>query len=163
MESQCILKLRQEYLQKIKECRQSNRCIIYLDETWFDTHDVVRYSWVYNSKNCCLNTPCSRGKHIIILHAGSESGFVPNAMLLSAKNIAQSSADYHQDMNVNLFEKWFSEQSLPNILLHSVIVMDNAPYHSRILSKIPNTASKKEDILTFMTNKNILIPDNSVL
>ena len=84
-------------------------------------------------------------------------------MLLSAKNIAQSSADYHQDMNVNLFEKWFSEQSLPNILLHSVIVMDNAPYHSRILSKIPNTASKKEDILTFMTNKNILIPDNSVL
>ena len=74
MESQRIVKLRQEYLHKIKECRQSNRCIIYLDETWFDTHDVVRYSWVDNSKNCCLNTPCSRGKHIIILHAGSETG-----------------------------------------------------------------------------------------
>ncbi|KAJ8933307.1 hypothetical protein NQ318_015301 [Aromia moschata] len=129
------------------------------NETWFDTHDVVKYGWVDSSPKCALNTPCSRGKRIIILHAGSENGFVPNALLLSAKNISQSSADYHEDMTANLFEKWFSEQLLPNIPPKSVIVMDNAPYHSRILNKIPNITTKKEDILKFMRNKNMNIPE----
>lgn len=158
MESKRIVGLRQEYLRKIKEYRQSNRCIIYLDETWFDTHDVVRYGWVDDTQKCCLNTPCSRGKRVIILHAGSEDGFVPNALLLSAKNIAQSSADYHEDMTADLFEKWFTEQLLPNIPPNSVIAMDNASYHSRILNKIPNQGTKKEDILKFMRYKGMDIP-----
>ncbi|XP_050512932.1 uncharacterized protein LOC126888619 [Diabrotica virgifera virgifera] len=128
MEWQRIVQLRQEYLRKIKEYRQSNRLIIYLDDTWFDTHDVVKYGWVDNSQSCSLNTPCSRGKRIIILHAGSEQGFVRNALLLSAKNINESSADYHEDMTAHLFEKWFKEQLLPNISPNSVIVMDNMNY-----------------------------------
>src|ERR1700729_2108660 len=125
MESRRIVELRQKYLHQIKEFRQSNRAIIYLDETWFDTHDVVRYGWVDDTKSCTLNAPCSRGKRVIILHAGSKNGFVPNALLLSAKNISQSSADYHEDMTADLFEKWFSEQLLPNVSPNSVIVMDN--------------------------------------
>ncbi|KAJ8940711.1 hypothetical protein NQ318_009114 [Aromia moschata] len=115
MESRRIVELRQEYLRKIKGYRDSNRTLIYLDETWFDTHDVVKYGWVDDTKNCSLNTPCSRGKRVIILHAGSKDGFVPNALLLSAKNITKSSADYHEDMTADLFEKWFVEQLLPNI------------------------------------------------
>lgn len=158
MESRRIVALRVEYLEKIKEYRQLNRQIVYLDETWFDTHDVVQYGWVDSSHNCVLNTPCSRGKRVIILHAGSVNGFVPNALLLSAKNISQSSADYHEDMTADLFEKWFSEQLLPNISPNSVIVLDNASYHSRILNKIPNISTKKEDILKFMRNKNMEIP-----
>ena len=153
MESRRIVGLRIDYLGKIKEYRQQNRHIVYLDETWFDTHDVVQYGWVDSSQNCALNAPCSRGKRVIILHAGSENGFVPNALLLSAKNISQSSADYHEDMTADLFEKWFSEQLLPNIPPNSVIVLDNASYHSRILNKIPNSGTKKEDILNFMRKK----------
>lgn len=155
MESRRIVERRQEYLHKINEYRESKRNIVYLDETWFDTHDVVQYGWVDESQNCSLNTPCSRGKRIIILHAGGENGFVPNALLLSAKNIKQSSADYHEDMTADLFEKWVSEQLLPNIPPNSVIVMDNASYHSRILNKVPNSNTKKEDILKFMESKNI--------
>lgn len=163
MESHRIVELRQKYLRKIKEYRQLNRNIVYLDETWFDTHDVVQYGWVDGSKNCSLGTPCSRGKRIIILHAGNENGFVKNALLLSAKNIAQSSADYHEDMTAQLFEKWFSEQLLPNILPNSVVVMDNASYHSRLLSKVPNNSTKKQDIIDFMKKKNINIPEKMPL
>nr|CAH7758572.1 unnamed protein product [Callosobruchus chinensis] len=83
----------------------------------------------------------------------SKDGFVANALRLSAINIAQSSADYRQDMTANLFEKWFVEQLIPNIPQNSVVVMDNAPYHSRQLHKIPSTATKKEDIISFMRNK----------
>ncbi|XP_072394992.1 uncharacterized protein [Diabrotica undecimpunctata] len=111
-----------------------------------------------DSKKCCLSTPCSRGKRIIILHAGTKSGFVPNALLLSAKNIKQSSADYHEDMTAELYEKWATEQLLPNIKTNSVIVMDNASYHFRLYTKIPNTSSKKGDIIEFMENKGMATP-----
>lgn len=53
-------------------------------------------------------------------------------VLLSAKNIVNTSADYQEDMTANLFETWFREQLLPNISANLVIVMDNASYHSRI-------------------------------
>lgn len=158
MESRRIVALREDYLRKIKEYRELKRHIVYLDETWYDTHNVVQYGWVDSSQNCALNAPCSRGTRIIILHAGSENGFVGNALLLSAKNVSQSSADYHQDMTAELFEKWFSEQLLPNMSPNSVIVSDNASYHSRILNKIPNNSTKKEDILKFMRTKNMDIP-----
>ena len=153
MESARIVDHRQDYLRKIKEYRDAYRDIIYLDETWFDTHDVVQYGWVDNSKKCRLSAPCSRGKRIIILHAGSKDGFIPNALLLSAKNIKQSSADYHEDMTADLFEKWAEQQLLPNIPPNSVIVMDNASYHSRQKTKIPNTSTKKADIFQFMKKK----------
>lgn len=161
MESPRIVAWRQEYLRKIKEYRQSDREIVYLDETWFDTHDVVKYGWVDNSNKCTLSGPCSRGKRVIILHAGSDKGFVPNALLLSAKNIKQSSADYHEDMTSSLFEKWFIEQLLPNLSSNSVIVMDNATYHSRQQNKVPNSSTKKDEILKFMESKSMEIPQKA--
>ncbi|KAG8292464.1 hypothetical protein J6590_038938 [Homalodisca vitripennis] len=40
-------------------------------------------------------------------------------------------------MNHDTFSKWFRESLLPNLSAPSVIVMDNAPYHSKILDKAP--------------------------
>lgn len=131
MESARIVELRQEFLRKARNFRGEKRNLIYLDETWFDTHDVVQYGWVDDSKKCTLKAPCNRGKRIIILHAGSENGFIPNCLLLSAKNIKESCADYHEDMTADLFEKWVEQQLLQNIPPNSVIIMDNASYHSR--------------------------------
>ncbi|CAH1999256.1 unnamed protein product [Acanthoscelides obtectus] len=132
MESSRIVELRQEFLHKVKIYREQKRNLIYLDEMWYDTHDVVQYGWVDDSNKCILNAPCNRGKRIIILHAGSENGFIPNALLLSAKNIKES-----------------------------LIIMDNAPYHSRQKNKIPNTGTKKQDIIDFMKDKGMEIPQKS--
>ncbi|XP_072400443.1 uncharacterized protein [Diabrotica undecimpunctata] len=62
-------------------------------------------------------------------------------------------------MTAHLFEKWFKEQLLPNIPPNSVIVMDNASYHSRLLRKIPNSSTKKDDIITFLRDKKIRLPN----
>ncbi|CAH1987669.1 unnamed protein product [Acanthoscelides obtectus] len=162
MESSRIVELRQEFLHKVKIYREQKRNLIYLDETWYDTHDVVQYGWVDDSNKCILNAPCNRGKRIIILHAGSENGFIPNALLLSAKNIKESCVtDYHEDMTSDLFEKWIEQQLIPNISPNSVIIMDNAPYHSRQKNKIPNTGTKKQDIIDFMKDKGMEIPQKS--
>jgi hypothetical protein len=45
------------------------------DETWYDTHDVLKKGWVDDSGKCRLITPPSRGKRLIILHACSEHGW----------------------------------------------------------------------------------------
>jgi len=41
--------------------------------------------------------------------------------------------DYHKEMDSHNFELWFKNTLLPNLKPNSVILMDNAPYHSRKL------------------------------
>jgi hypothetical protein len=55
-------------------------------------------------------------------------------------------------MDGALFEIWFQNQLLPNIPQNSVILMDNAKYHSRHLIKKPSQAARKDEILNFMAS-----------
>ena len=159
METERLRKHRVEFIRTIRQYRNAGRNIVYLDETWFDTHEVSRKGWIDYSGKCVLNIPPARGKRVIILHAGNENGWINNCLLLSAKNIINSSADYHQDMDAALFENWFGNTLLPNLPPNSVIVMDNASYHSRQEVKIPNTSSKKEVILNFLKDNKIRLPE----
>lgn len=155
MESQRLREWRQKYLTAIKQYRVENRPIIYLDETWFDTHDTSRKGWNDFSKKCQTKAPSNKGKRVTIIHAGSENGFVPNCLLLSAKNVGDSSLDYHQDTDAPLFEDWFEHRLLKNIPKNSVIVMDNASYHSRQVKNFPSSNSTKAEIQDFMIDNNI--------
>lgn len=119
-----------------------------------ESSGIVLFGWVDYSKNCTLDATRSRRKQVIILHARNKNEFVLNALLFSAKNINQSSGDYHEDMSAGLFETWFVEHLLPNISLNSVIVIDDASYQTRQLTKIPNTNTNKAAI-TFTCSKKI--------
>lgn len=46
MESKRIVELRGTYLRKVKLFREEKRPIFYLDETWYDAHDLIRSGWV---------------------------------------------------------------------------------------------------------------------
>jgi transposase len=47
------------------------------------------------------------------------------------------SSDYHDSMNAANFKKWIETQLLPQLKVHSIIIMDNlAPYHSEV-EKLP--------------------------
>lgn len=161
LQSPRLINLRKEYVMQIRQFRSEGRPIVYLDETWYDSHDVVVKGWIDDSDLCCLETPPSRGKRIIILNAGYEEGWIPGCLLLSARNIANSSADYHSDMNHEIFEKWFQNQLVPNLPEQSVIVMDNAPYHSKQKEKIPTKSSRKNEILEYLRKRNIDVPDKA--
>ena len=64
---------------------------MYLNETWFDTHDIPKKCWIDSSDLCQTNATHNKGQRITIIHAsGHEHGFVPNALSLSAKNIKDS-------------------------------------------------------------------------
>ncbi|CAH2006191.1 unnamed protein product [Acanthoscelides obtectus] len=154
MESSRIVELRQEFLHKVKIYREQKRNLIYLDETWYDTHDVVQYGWVDDSNKCILNAPCNRGKRIIILHAGSEKGFIPNALLLSAKNIKESCADYHEDMTSDLFEKWIEQQLIPNISPNSGMEIPQKSTKAILLDLIKRQKFEKEYVVDNLLQQN---------
>lgn len=42
MESTRLKRMRWDYINEIRRYRQENRNIVYLDETWYDTHDLIK-------------------------------------------------------------------------------------------------------------------------
>ncbi|KAJ8912841.1 hypothetical protein NQ315_007973 [Exocentrus adspersus] len=74
---------------------------------------------------------------------------------MSAKNINNSSLDYHQDTTAELFESWFKNSLLVNIPKNSIIVMDNVTYHSCLLNKVPNATNTKAEIQEYMIANDI--------
>jgi transposase len=57
-------------------------------------------------------------------------------------------------MNGDVFYTWF-ESVLPKLDRNSVIVMDNAPYHSVKLEKVPTMAWRKDSIIEWLDEKHI--------
>ncbi|XP_050514989.1 uncharacterized protein LOC126890178 [Diabrotica virgifera virgifera] len=58
-------------------------------------------------------------------------------------------------MTSSLFKEWFEKKVLSNLPPKSVIVMDNATYHSEQIRKIPGVASTKKQISDFLYNNDL--------
>lgn len=57
-------------------------------------------------------------------------------------------------MNSEVFKSWFT-QMLQNLEEPSLIVMDNAPYHSTLIENFPKSNARKADVQDWLTKKNI--------
>ena len=92
----------------------------------------------------------------MILHAGCEDGFL-NGCELVCKGISTDGRYYHTEMNSKIFEKWVNEQLEPALPEKSLIIMDNASYHSvrEEGTKTPTSNSRKGDMINWLTKKNI--------
>jgi transposase len=58
-------------------------------------------------------------------------------------------------MNMELFTNWFINHFINYLEERSVIVMDNASYHSVILNKAPSANLRKSEIVDWLKKKNI--------
>jgi hypothetical protein len=79
----------------------------------------------------------SEGRRLIIIDAGGENGFVPNALLVW--NLSYATVNYDHQMNQDNYERWMKENLTPNCPPHSVIMLDNGPCHNVKLIKVPNS------------------------
>lgn len=147
-----IRQKRINYLRLIKKYRAEERNIVYVDESYILSSHVHQKSWCDDS-NKGLLAPVSKGQRLIIIHAGGENGFVPNALLMWKAN--QASGDYHHQMNRDNYEKWVREKLIPNLPPNSVVVFDNAPYHNVSLNKAPTSNTPKEEMKKWLDKEEI--------
>ena len=120
--------------------RQEKRPVVYLDETWANAHDGKDCAWVKRDDVTGgtlggIKRPPGKGTQLIILGAGSETGWIPNTTLIF--RFKKNTGDYHDEMTADHFEEWFATKLLPNVQPNSLIVMDNASYHSRCSDPVP--------------------------
>uniref|UniRef100_A0A6P7GVH4 Uncharacterized protein LOC114341267 n=1 Tax=Diabrotica virgifera virgifera TaxID=50390 RepID=A0A6P7GVH4_DIAVI len=62
-------------------------------------------------------------------------------------------------MDANIFEEWFEENLLKKLDRSSIIVFDNASYHSRVEERFPSSSWTKEEIQLWLTEKKIYHSD----
>ena len=117
-------------------------------------NDCVSKCWTIADGSVGPKLKTGKGGRFIILHAGGHDGFIPGALLFfRSKN--GNKGDNHDSMNYMCFRDWFQTQLLPNIPAHSLIIMDNASYHSKMLNKAPTSSSKKCEIIQWLTENSI--------
>lgn len=85
-------------------------------------------------------------------------GGVPGALLIFKSG--QHTGDYHNDMNADNYENWLKNKLIPNLPSHSVLVIDNAPYHNKKLRKVPNSTSRKAEMIEWLKSRNIPCTDD---
>ncbi|CAK1542224.1 unnamed protein product [Leptosia nina] len=131
------------YLDKIKDYRSKRRPIIYIHVTQFSSK-----SW--SSK---VKKPTIKEKCVTIIHAGSEAGFIPNALLMIAYE--PKGGDCNDDIHFNNYKTWLRTQLLPFIPPKSVVVLDSSSYNTKQYDTAPTPYSKKAEMHSWLTEKGI--------
>lgn len=145
---------RVKFLAAIKKYRLQGREIVYMDETYIHTSHLAGKSWADSSENG-VKQLISKGQRLIIVHAGSRKGFIPGALLMYQST--DKTGDYHNAMNNENYEKWLRNQLIPNLAPHSVLVVDNAAYHNKYVEKPPNSNTRKQDMIDWLSKHNVPI------
>lgn len=162
---------RKDYLSKIKQFRSEGRPIFYQDETWVNQGYTTPKAWydttveenphaaLQPSSNVSLGykDPIGKGQRLIISAVGGDDGFIQVANeVFTSKN----DGDYHKEMNSAHFEEWVVQKLIPKLPKNAVLVMDNAPYHSRRKVKVPTSSSKKCEMIKWLNEHKIAVEEN---
>jgi hypothetical protein len=139
-------------LVKIKQYREKGRLIVYIDVTWVDSNLTFRKCWQSNDV-IGVQKNVNSANTLIILHAGTSKGFIPDAKLVYKAGCA--TGDYHGQTNGHNFQEWLTEKLLPHIPPQSVVILDNALYHSIQIDKPPTPYSLKKDMLSWLRNRGV--------
>nr|XP_004932428.2 uncharacterized protein LOC101736207 isoform X1 [Bombyx mori]XP_012551118.1 uncharacterized protein LOC101736207 isoform X1 [Bombyx mori]XP_037867233.1 uncharacterized protein LOC101736207 isoform X1 [Bombyx mori] len=149
-----------KYIEKMRKNRTTEkRPVVFVDETYIHS--------TYHSKSCWqseeeprLFTSDSVGSRWIIAHAGTENGFISNALFIFKSQ--SKSSDYHDDMNSANFLKWMNEKLIPNLPTRSLVVMDNAPYHCTQINEAPTMSTLKDEMLNWLRERGIYFEESRI-
>lgn len=136
-----LIACRRNYTKNIRKYRNEGRSIYYLDVNWMNFGDLIETV------------------RLIVLHIGSEKGFLPGGLLCfeSQKNCP----DHHDEMDSNHFLIWF-KKIIPSLDPNSVIVLDTASYNSTKRENLPTNSWMKTSVLEWL-NLNGVTVDSPML
>lgn len=160
-----VIAARQRYLRTMRNNRfpdnpvDTYRPEVYLDESYVNKNHSNDFIWYYGEDGPWVQKPTGKGERLIIMNAITKDGWVPEAKLVFKST--RKTGDYHGQMNWELFKKWFIQKLLPNIPAHSLIIMDNAPYHNILSEHSPPTPqSAKQQIKKWLEQNKIYCCDD---
>ena len=85
MKNPRLVAWRYKYLINVHKYHEDGYLIVYLDKTWFVSHDTVRMLWSDSTKRFSLSEPPLRGKRVVKCHAGTSKSFLEYSHLLCGK------------------------------------------------------------------------------
>ena len=156
MERADIVAERIKFLRKIHSLRTSgdDRPIFYLDETWVNQNHSKKDIWQDSTGRGGLGVPVGKGSRLIVCHVGSaKTGFIPESKWVFRSR--KSDTDYHSEMNAQSFKDWFQNKFLNFLEEGSIIIMDNASYHSKLLNRLPTTSARVHEIKEWLEKNNV--------
>ncbi|RCN46587.1 hypothetical protein ANCCAN_07447 [Ancylostoma caninum] len=170
-ENSDIVAKRAVYLRKIAEARNGGDCLIYIDETWIFDKMSKKRGWNDNSiprfapasvlqkYSCGKTAGKNKGRRATVISALGRDGVVPNCTKIVVSGTGGIEEDHHGDMDHHMFERWLRD-SIPHMIRFAegrrvTVIMDNAPYHTRQLEKIPTRSSTKARITNFLQSRGI--------
>lgn len=150
---------------KIRAYRDAGFDTVYMDETWVWSGMKKSYEWIdqsikinpfrgYQEFHTTGPKPSTtRGARAIVIGAINQQKVIIESCKLF-RGGKMEDGDYHKQMDSAIFENWLL-QSIPHFLASAkdrkaVLIMDNAPYHSRKTVKVPTKSSTKKDMISFM-------------
>ncbi|KAG8239832.1 hypothetical protein J437_LFUL011458 [Ladona fulva] len=124
-----------------------------MNKAWRDQVIKTPHDTFLSGLSTGLKAPTCRGGRFAIIHTRNENEFIEGALqfFFCKKN----TTDEHEEVDRDSYESWFENCLLSNVPRGSVIVLDNASYHSRKLEYLPLTSWKKDRIKGWLTSKNI--------
>lgn len=111
--------LRRLFLEQLSEFKESDRAIIYLDESGFKSHENRPHGYSYKGK------PCFGSYNWQLKNQTNAIGAIHNNQLFAI-------GLYDCNVNADVFYSWVTQLLLPNLPKNSVVVMDNATFHKRL-------------------------------
>ena len=81
--------------------------MVYLDETAVNENHTFPKEWISEDGKVGRDIPVGKGKRLVLLHAISKDGFVPNGELLF-QAYGTDGRDFHTEMNSAVFENWIT-------------------------------------------------------
>ena len=71
-----VIQQRHDYLRRMRRNRMEKRPVVYIDETWLNSHAAPERIWVDTDAVGGFRHPSGKGQRLIILHAGSVNGWL---------------------------------------------------------------------------------------
>ena len=157
-----VVAARQRYLRAKRANRRGDDVIrpeVYLDESYVNKNHSNDFIWYSDEDGPWVQKPTGKGERLIIMNAMTKSGWIPRAKLTFKST--RKTGDYHGQMNHGLFTTWFTEQLLPNMPEHALIIMDNASYHNALSRhSAPTATCKKDEIRSWLKKNGIPVRDD---
>lgn len=161
-EKDYVIAARQRYLREKLSNRKgegTKRPEVYLDESYVNKNHSNDFTWYSGEDGPWVQKPTGKGERLIVINAITKDGWVPGAKLVFKST--KKTGDYHGQMNLELFSKWFKNQLLMNIPKNSLIIMDNASYHNSIAPySAPTSSCKKDEIIRWLKQNKIPVRDD---